>query len=146
MNKRTKQPKQSMPEGAAVIMHRAGRVWLCLREKCDSQNGLWSVPGGTIEPGETPVQAALRELEEETGIVYSTARSLGSSEHTKRVGRRTVKYRTYWFHIVTEKKPEHTEDKHSGWVSVDMKCCKHLKMMPGTQVLITALYKLIYDR
>lgn len=29
--------------------------------------GAWMIPKGTIEPGETPAQAALREFEEETG-------------------------------------------------------------------------------
>ena len=30
--------------------------------------GLWSLPGGSIEPGESASEAALRELNEETGI------------------------------------------------------------------------------
>lgn len=32
------------------------------------RNGRWDLPKGKVEPGETLVQAALREVEEETGI------------------------------------------------------------------------------
>ena len=38
---------------------------------------LWSLPKGHIEVGETPEAAALREVEEETGIVSKITRSLG---------------------------------------------------------------------
>lgn len=38
---------------------------------------LWSLPKGHIEAGETPEQAAIREVAEETGINSSITRSLG---------------------------------------------------------------------
>ena len=38
---------------------------------------LWSLPKGHIEEGETPEQAAIREVEEETGIKSEISRSLG---------------------------------------------------------------------
>lgn len=38
---------------------------------------LWSLPKGHIEPGETPEQAAVREVAEETGIKSEITRSLG---------------------------------------------------------------------
>jgi 8-oxo-dGTP pyrophosphatase MutT (NUDIX family) len=38
---------------------------------------LWSLPKGHIEEGETPEQAAIREVAEETGIQSSIERSLG---------------------------------------------------------------------
>ena len=38
---------------------------------------LWSLPKGHIEDGETPEEAALREVQEETGIVSVIEKSLG---------------------------------------------------------------------
>lgn len=32
------------------------------------QNKVWGVPGGKLEAGETPIEAAVRELQEETGL------------------------------------------------------------------------------
>ena len=34
--------------------------------------GAWMIPKGAVEPGETPVEAALREFEEETGVRLGT--------------------------------------------------------------------------
>ena len=46
----------------------AGRVLISERI-CDGQfGGLWEFPGGKIADGETPVQALIRELDEELGI------------------------------------------------------------------------------
>ena len=41
------------------------------------QKILWSLPKGHIEEGETPEEAAIREVQEETGITSSITRSLG---------------------------------------------------------------------
>lgn len=47
--------------------------------------GSWETVHGTIEPGETPVQASLRELREETGLVpqrlYNVSRMEAFYEH-----------------------------------------------------------------
>src|SRR4051794_28036427 len=34
-----------------------------------SRRRLWTIPGGRIDPGETPEHAALRELSEEAGVI-----------------------------------------------------------------------------
>ncbi len=41
---------------------------LLIKRAVEPKKGFWSLPGGFIEIGESPEQACLRELEEETGI------------------------------------------------------------------------------
>ncbi len=40
--------------------------------------GLWSIPGGRIEPGETDAEALVREMLEETGLAVEVGPLIGS--------------------------------------------------------------------
>jgi 8-oxo-dGTP diphosphatase len=53
---------------ATVLVERDGAL-LFIRRTVDPGRGLWCFPGGFVDFGEDPVQAAVRECREETGIV-----------------------------------------------------------------------------
>ena len=62
-----KTPRRPGPvAGVSAVVVRDGKVLLVKR--VNPPVGLWSLPGGHVELGETLRQAALRELAEETGI------------------------------------------------------------------------------
>ncbi|WP_332810634.1 (deoxy)nucleoside triphosphate pyrophosphohydrolase [Sphingomonas sp.] len=58
---------------AAALVDADGRVLLQQRAPNRSMAGLWEFPGGKLEPGETPEEALIRELEEELGIETDSA-------------------------------------------------------------------------
>jgi mutator protein MutT len=62
-----------MPGVAAVIRDEQGNVLLGRR----SDNGKWGLPAGAIDPGETPAEAIVREVYEETGLHVIPVRILG---------------------------------------------------------------------
>jgi 8-oxo-dGTP pyrophosphatase MutT (NUDIX family) len=55
---------------------------LVLRENRRNTPGHWVFPKGHIEPGESPLQAALRELDEEAGISLDGAQPLHVTTHS----------------------------------------------------------------
>ncbi len=54
-------------DGASMVLLKENKVLLVRRGRVPFA-GLWSLPGGKTERGETPREAARREIEEETGI------------------------------------------------------------------------------
>jgi 8-oxo-dGTP diphosphatase len=68
-----------IPCVGAIVRDDAGRLLLIQRGH-DPDAGLWSLPGGRIEPGETDQQAVAREILEETGLRVACRRLLGEAE------------------------------------------------------------------
>jgi len=57
-----------IPTGVHVIFEQAGRVLLMRRAHTGFFDGLFSLPGGHVEPGESVAMAAIREMREELGV------------------------------------------------------------------------------
>lgn len=72
-------PAQQFPKlGASACVWKDGKVLLVQRAKLPL--GLWSLPGGHVELGETALAAAERELLEESGITADFTMFVGLYE------------------------------------------------------------------
>jgi 8-oxo-dGTP diphosphatase len=69
---------------AAII--RDGRVLVARRAKAGASQGLFTLPGGVVEAGETLHQAIVREIAEETGIAIEPVAFAGHREFITRDG------------------------------------------------------------
>ena len=78
--------------GAEAVVMKENRILLLKR----TDDGLWCIPGGVAETGETIVEATVRELSEEVGVDASVNRLLGIFDSRIWTGRSKV----HQFHYV----------------------------------------------
>jgi len=86
------------PAAGGVLFHPGGDVLMIYRR------GTWDLPKGKIDAGEMTQDAALREVEEETGVRQLTIhRPLGTTYHVfHREPEQWILKPTYWFEMTTE--------------------------------------------
>ncbi|MDO5632538.1 MAG: RNA pyrophosphohydrolase [Paracoccus sp. (in: a-proteobacteria)] len=65
------------PCAGVVLMNRDGLIFA--GHRIDSDSNAWQMPQGGIDKGETPQQAALRELVEETGVSADLVEVIGET-------------------------------------------------------------------
>jgi ADP-ribose pyrophosphatase YjhB (NUDIX family) len=66
-----------VPCAGAVVSREDGRI-LVIRRGNEPSKGLWSIPGGRVEPDEDLPGAAAREVREETGLTVAVGAALGT--------------------------------------------------------------------
>lgn len=93
---------------------------LLMRERSD---GLWSLPGGWADPGDTPTAAVLRELREEAGAVAEVVRLVACWDRDTRghvPPLPVAVYKLFFLCRVVELgEPDTLETLEAGWFSVD---------------------------
>lgn len=62
----------------ALVMTSDGRVVLAKQFRPGPERVMWELPGGAVEPGESPIEAVRREVREETGY-HGRTRLVGIS-------------------------------------------------------------------
>ena len=65
-------------EGVSILPMYENRILLQRQYRYPVRSWQWELPGGFVDPGETPEEAAARELKEETGYTVKALHSLGA--------------------------------------------------------------------
>ena len=82
------------PKGALAVVRRDGKLLMIRRaDRVTRAAGFWGLPGGTVDEGETPEAAALRELREELNLEGRAGRVLGTSTSV------SGEYTLYWVEV-----------------------------------------------
>ena len=91
---------------------------LLIRRGSPPGEGLWSVPGGRVQRGETLAEAVRRELEEETGLDGEVGETVGWTELIGR--RRHYVVVDFWVTVASRATPiAGTDAADAAWVSLD---------------------------
>ena len=125
-----------VPSVAVVVRDAAGRVLLVQHVE-----GRWQVPGGAVDPGEHPRDAAVRECREEASVTVRVGRVLGvfGGEKFQTVyanGDRIGFVPTVFAGELVdgEPKPDHVETQAVGWFAPGE--IAGLEMHPATREML----------
>jgi mutator protein MutT len=124
---------------AAICFIKAGDKVLFLKRQMNKpEGGTWGVPGGKIDQGETPRQAVLREVSEETGLDLEEVSSLGTVylHGSKDVVLHIFEAKPAPFPLQVKLSPsEHQEYK---WISLENS--KKMPLISGEEEMIANFY------
>ncbi|HWB37911.1 MAG TPA: (deoxy)nucleoside triphosphate pyrophosphohydrolase [Rugosimonospora sp.] len=100
--------------GAAIIAD--GRVLGCARAEPPEMYGRWEFPGGKVEPGESEVEALVRECVEELGVLVRVGDRIGEDVP---LGHGWALLRVYAAELVDGAQPQRLEHAELRWLGPD---------------------------
>ena len=105
-----------MEQAGGLAVRKHGGRWQVLLVRSKKNPGVWIFPKGHIEPGESAVDAALRETREEAGVDGDLLGPVGEPQEFQS-GSEEVRVR--YFLILTKFEGESPERRKKAWYQLD---------------------------
>lgn len=129
----SKAPASFIPTLSAVgcFIQRYGKILLLKRANHKAEGNTWGIPGGKIDSSETPLQAILREVLEETGISLTEQSVKDIGTNYLYLPRKQVLFQMY--HLWIQEDPEIilSPDEHVDFQWVTPELALQMNLMPG---------------
>lgn len=105
--------------GSAIYCEVNGKILLVRQYRYPYEKEIWEIPAGKVNPGESPEQTAIRELEEEGGIIAERVEKMFDVYPTPAYTSEII--RIYRADGLTKSKQHLDEDEflHSQWIDKD---------------------------
>ena len=137
--------KHAVSCGGIVIFR--GKILLLYKNLMNKYEG-WVLPKGTVDPGETYEETALREVKEESGVSAEIVEYLGNTNYVFTVRGEDISKEVHWYLMSAKSyysKPQHEEYFfHSGYYRYIE--AYHLLKFPNEKAMLQKAYKLYRKR
>lgn len=114
-------PSHPIPGVGAIVVGSQG-ILLARRDKAPGE-GLWSIPGGGVELGETQRDSVVREVKEETGVECEVHELVSTFDLITTDNTGAIEFHFLLNHYIalaiTEKTTPETQDGEVGWFHPD---------------------------
>jgi len=87
--------------GGVLVKQIKGRLHVAAIRPQGRPEGLWALPKGNLDPGETPAETAVREVREETGVEGRLGEKLGDVKYTYSRRDRVRVFKIVSFYLLT---------------------------------------------
>ncbi len=94
--------RREFSAGVVLIRRMRGRIWFAAVRPRGRAEGVWALPKGLVDSGETPAETALREGWEETGVRGRLVSKLGDTRYVYTwEGERVFKVVSFYLAVAT---------------------------------------------
>lgn len=107
---------QSLVKVTAALVKHNNKILIAQRRSTGRFANKWELPGGKIDPGETPEECLQRELREELGIETRIGSLFSDTLYTHEQGQ--IRQFTFWAELIDNPSEIHMEEHQAlAWVT-----------------------------